>query len=144
MILLGCVTFLSSCGDDDDNAEINNTPDSYKVEVSFGGGADHYFKQVGLTGVKKDGLIALVKDASGKELTTPILADSNYTFSSANTFELTEKVIMFDFVVNVSLIGVGNPEPATIDVKVYKNGKLIYEDSGTATAGKSYELIRTF
>jgi hypothetical protein len=101
-------------------------------------------KQVSLAGVASDGKIAAVKDASGKELTTPSLSDDNYTFSSNNTFELMDKAAAFSVVVNVSHHGTEQHDPLTVKTKIYEGGKLVYEDEGTATSTKSYMLSKSF
>jgi hypothetical protein len=143
-VIAGCMAGFgfSSCGGDDDGG--GTDANSYKVEVAFGSGAENYFKQVSLGGATSDGKIAAVKDASGKELTTPSLNDGNYTFSSNNTFELMDKVAAFSVVVNVTHHGTTQHDPLTVKTKIYKGGKLAYEDDATATPDQSYMLSKQF
>ncbi len=144
IIIVGFITCFgfSSCSDDDDNVTISS--DLYKVEVNFGSGAENYFKQVSVAGATSDGRIAIVKDSTGKELTTPSLSDNNYTFATNNTFEFIDKAVAFSLTVSVSHQGSVQHDPVTIETKIYKGGKLVYEDQGTATSSKSYTLSKTY
>jgi len=140
--LISCISIFSSCSSDDDDNN-GTSSDLYKIEVNFGEGAENYLKQVSITG-SSDSNIVSIKDGSGKELTTGSLTDSNYTFASKNTFELTEKASTLALGVSVSHHGTTQHDAVSVSVKIYKGGKLIYEDEGTATSTKSYQLIKSY
>lgn len=149
-ILLSSVMFMTSCGgDDNNNNDDGYVLNDYKLVVTFTGSqAGKYLKQVGVRALNYSGntIDVDIKDGNGKVINSN-LSDQNYIFSTTNTFTPVAKAHALVVVVDASYIGSEDKTitPLTVNVKVYRNGELFKEDTGTITASGtiSYTFSKT-
>lgn len=133
----------SSCGSDDDDDDVPTTTKSiYRVEVAFGDEYSAYFKQVFVTPISYSNNVD-VKDATGKILTTNNMSDSNYTFSTNNTFTTVDEVEQLNLTILISNVSVSKEIPdLKVHVKVYKGSSLVLDLDETATAKKAVSISK--
>lgn len=136
----------SSCGDDkdDDKGGLMGSPKTYKVEVTFEGKSDGYFKQVAFSAVNENALpVNVINADTNKELSGTHLSDDNYTFSASNSFTFTDKLAYLIVVISASS-DIDNKEELQVTLTVYENGKEIKKIVETATNKKSISINQTF
>lgn len=144
LLLTISLFFLSSCGDD--ALEESTTGGSkYKIEITFEGAYKDYFKEVTLLASKANNSgLAPIIGPSGKTIPAEKLNDKNFSFSASNIFTINENTQELKLKVSMSNPSLGDKTPeAIVHIKVYKDGKLISEESGNATSKYEYSSSST-
>lgn len=147
IVLFGLIVAFSACTNDD-----NKKPsgiNSYKVLVYFEGDMDAFNKDVILRAQTKDSNINPIDDSTGKELPINVISDGtgtkNYTFSNKNSFSYPKPLTSFivGVTASVKVEEKENNRSLKVRVEIYKNNKLDWEASGTATSNQKVDITKS-
>lgn len=144
VFLLSILFALSSCGDKNDDFGDYWDPSTYRVDVEFIGDINNYFKQVSQLGSNTKGMpVNPIDVKTGKEVSSFSMSDSNYAFSTSNSFTFSDKLNILTLTV-----GMGAPKDDAKDLKVkvtvYRDGKVEKVIEETATKEKDVIISQSF